>query len=98
MEARQMRSSDEQALRRDLVTQYQRSSELKLNELASGNLSCRCGAGMLISPTGASAETISEETVVYVGPDGAWSGAHAPSSEWQMHAAIYRRYGDCRAV
>jgi len=93
-----MSVSDETALRRDLVAQYKRSSELKLNELASGNLSCRCGAGMLISPTGASAETISEETVVYVGPDGEWSGAHAPSSEWQMHAAIYRRYGDCRAV
>ena len=88
-----MSASDEQALRRDLVAQYRRSAELKLNELASGNISCRCGAGMLISPTGASAESISEESVVYVGPDGAWEGAHAPSSEWQMHAAIYHQIG-----
>ena len=98
MEIRQMAASDEQALRRDLVMQYRRSAELKLNELASGNLSCRCGAGMLISPTGASAESISEESVVYVGPDGAWDGARAPSSEWQMHWAIYHRYADCNAV
>ncbi len=93
-----MSASDETALRRELVAQYRRSAELKLNELASGNLSCRLGAGMLISPTGASAETIAEETVVYVGPDGDWKGAREPSSEWQMHAAIYRRYSDARAV
>ena len=91
-------SGDERSLRCELVEQYKRSAELKLNELASGNLSCRCGAGMLISPTGASAESISEESVVYVGPDGAWTGAHAPSSEWQMHWAIYHRYADVGAV
>jgi len=93
-----MSADQEQDLRRELVAQYRRSAELKLNELASGNLSCRCGEGMLISPTGASAESIAPETVVYVAADGAWTGAHAPSSEWQMHAAIYRRYADARAV
>ncbi|MFI4934087.1 MAG: class II aldolase/adducin family protein [Caulobacterales bacterium] len=93
-----MSASEEQALRRDLVAQYKRSAELKLNELASGNLSCRCGAGMLISPTGASAESISEDSVVYVGAGGEWAGDHAPSSEWQMHAAIYRRHTDAQAV
>jgi len=93
-----MSTGDEQALRRDLVVQYRRTAELQLNELASGNVSCRCGAGMLISPTGASAETISEDNVVYVGADGAWSGAHAPSSEWQMHWAVYREYADTNAV
>ena len=93
-----MSAPDETSLRRELVVQYRRSSELKLNELASGNLSCRCGEGMLISPTGASAESISEEAVVYVGPDGAWAAAQTPSSEWQMHWAIYARYPDARAV
>jgi L-fuculose-phosphate aldolase len=93
-----MSGSDELALRRDLVSQYKRSAELKLNELASGNVSCRCGAGMLISPTGASAESISEDAVVYVGPDGTWAAGQQPSSEWQMHAAIYHRYDDARAV
>jgi len=93
-----MSVDDEPSLRRELVARYRQSADLKLNELASGNLSCRCGAGMLISPTGASAESIAEESVVYVGPDGAWTGAHAPSSEWRMHWAIYRRYPDARAV
>ncbi len=93
-----MSGDDELALRRDLVAQYKRTAQLKLNELASGNLSCRCGDGMLISPTGASEETISDEAVVYVGPGGSWDARQTPSSEWQMHWAIYERYADARAV
>lgn len=93
-----MNTSDESALRRELVTQYRRVADLGLNELASGNLSCRFADGMLISPTGASGETISEDSVVFVGPNGEWSGAHKPSSEWMMHSAIYRDYPDAHAV
>ena len=81
-----------------LVRQYRRVAELRLNELASGNISCRFADGMLISPTGASAETLSEDRVVFVGPRGEWSGSQAPSSEWLMHAAIYREVPDANAV
>ncbi|HLK26551.1 MAG TPA: class II aldolase/adducin family protein [Caulobacteraceae bacterium] len=90
--------TDEAQLRADVAAQYRRCGELKLNELASGNVSCRFADGMLISPTGASAESIAAENVVFVGPDGAWSGAHAPSSEWRMHLAIYRACPDAGAV
>lgn len=89
---------DEAALRKELVAQYRAVGELRLNELASGNLSVRCGAGMLISATGVSAETIGEDTVVHVAPDGAWSGDHAPSSEWRMHAGVYERCPDAQAI
>jgi L-fuculose-phosphate aldolase len=85
-----MSDNSEAAARRALVGTYRHLGALRLNELASGNASCRFGDGMLISPTGASAETITEDSVVFVGLDGAWSGDHKPSSEWQMHAAIYR--------
>lgn len=90
--------SEEAELRAELVRQYRYVSELKLNELSSGNISCRLGEGMLISPTGASAQSISEDNIVYVAPDGSWSGRFKPSSEWQMHAAIYRCYPDTGAV
>jgi L-fuculose-phosphate aldolase len=93
-----MSGADEASLRRELVAHYRRSAELRLNELASGNLSVRLGDGMLISPTGASAETISEAAVVYVSEAGEWDPAQEPSSEWLMHTAIYRRYPDARAV
>jgi L-fuculose-phosphate aldolase len=93
-----MSSPDEATLRRELVDQYRRVGELRLNELASGNLSCRFGEGMLISPTGATPESISEGSVVFVGPKGEWEGEHRPSSEWRMHFAIYRDCPAARAV
>jgi L-fuculose-phosphate aldolase len=84
--------------RAEVVKYYRRVAELKLNELASGNISRRFGQGMLISPTGASVENLSEDRVVYVGSKGEWSGPHAPSSEWLMHAAIYRDCPDSQAI
>jgi L-fuculose-phosphate aldolase len=85
-------------LRRDLVAQYRRVGELKLNEMASGNLSCRCEGGMLISPAGATPDSINEETVVFVSDAGAWAEGARPSSEWRMHLAIYNAYPDAGGV
>jgi L-fuculose-phosphate aldolase len=91
-------SDEEAGARAELVAEYRRSAGLKLNELASGNLSRRFGDGMLISRSGASAENITEENVVLVGLGGEWTGSHPPSSEWRMHAAIYRAFPDANAV
>jgi L-fuculose-phosphate aldolase len=90
--------ANEAEARTELVRQYRRVAELRLNELASGNISLRFADGMLISPTGASVENLSDDRVVFVGPRGEWSGSHAPSSEWMMHAAIYRDFPDAGAV
>ena len=87
-----MSEVEETQLRRDLVDHYRKVEALKLNELSSGNLSCRYGNGMLISPTGASAETISEDSVVFVSGDGVWDAGQTPSSEWRMHASIYAEH------
>jgi L-fuculose-phosphate aldolase len=91
-------SSDFIAKRQELVDQYKRASSLKLNELSSGNLSCRWQDGMLISPTGANADSLIQESVVFVRPGGEWEGNHAPSSEWQMHAAIYDTHPEAQGV
>jgi L-fuculose-phosphate aldolase len=93
-----MPPEDEPALRGELVAQYKRACALGLNELASGNMSCRFGEGMLISPTGASDDGISEDVVVYVGPGGEWDGPIRPSSESLMHTAIYRDHPEAQAV
>lgn len=92
-----MTCPDEADLRRTLVEQYRRVTDLRLNELASGNVSVRYGDGMLISCTGAD-ETITPEQVVLVRPDGSHEGRHRPSSEWQMHWAVYRDHADANAV
>ncbi len=89
---------DEAALRRELVAQYRRVEALGLNELSSGNLSVRFGDRMLISPRGASAETITEDGVVMVSFDRRGAGEGLPSSEWRMHAAIYERHAEAGAV
>jgi L-fuculose-phosphate aldolase len=93
-----MISESEQAARVELVRAYRTLGDLRLNELASGNASIRFLDGMLISPTGASAETIDEDSVVYVGPDGTWATGQRPSSEWQLHAAAYREVPDTGAI
>ncbi len=89
---------DEARLRKELVAHYQRVDAIGLNELSSGNLSVRFGDRMLISPNGASAESITEDAIVDVSLDGVWRGERKPSSEWRMHAAIYRRHAAAEAI
>ena len=91
-------TGDEAGLREALVAQYRRVCAIGLNELSSGNLSVRSGDGMLISASGASAQSIAAESVVEVSLDGGWRGAHRPSSEWRMHAAIYARHPQAGAI
>ena len=88
----------EASLREQLVAHYRRVEAIGLNELSSGNLSARFGDRMLISPNGASAETITEDSIVDVSFDGEWSGERRPSSEWRMHAAIYAKHAAAGAV
>lgn len=89
---------DEKSLREQLAAQYRHVERIGLNELSSGNLSVRCGDGMLISPSGATADSIAAANVVEVSLGGEWKGRHKPSSEWRMHAAIYSRHAAAQAV
>jgi L-fuculose-phosphate aldolase len=93
-----MADVSEIALREELVRQYQHVAAIGLNELASGNISCRFGTGLLISPTGSTAASLDPEQVVRVRANGAWEGEYRPSSEWRMHAEIYLRHPKAEAV
>jgi L-fuculose-phosphate aldolase len=90
--------SEEKTARAELAAAYRQVAALGLNQLASGNLSLRLGEGMLISPTGASAENLTEDALVYVDGEGRWAAGQRPSSEWRMHAAIYRDVPGAGAV
>ena len=83
-----MSTTSELSARQELVRAYREVVDLGLTELSSGNLSVRLGEGMLISPTGASGDSISEDSLVYIGPDDAWDPGQRPSSEWQLHARV----------
>ena len=84
--------------RETLVEAYREVVARGLTDQASGNLSCRAPGGMLISCSGASAETLTPDLVVKVLEDGSWTGDVKPSSEWRMHQAIYERHEDANAV
>ena len=93
-----MSLKNEQQLREHLAEQYRYVEQIGLNELSSGNLSCRFKEGMLISPSGASADNITPDSVVRVSLDGKWEGDRKPSSEWRMHAAVYLSKPSAEAV
>ena len=89
---------DETSLRAELAQQYHYLAEAGLTELASGNLSARLDDGMLISPTGATGSDIAAADFVALDLDGEPRGDGRPSSEWPMHAAIYRAHSSAGAV
>jgi L-fuculose-phosphate aldolase len=65
-------------------------SRLGLSPGRSGNVSCRWGDGMLITPTGLAYETLAVADIVEVAGDGrVAAGERKPSSEWRFHLAAY---------
>ena len=81
-----------------LISAYQAIADLGLTYQSAGNLSCRIDGGMLISCSGATANSLTPERIVKVLDDGSFDGDLRPSSEWRMHQAIYARRADANAV
>jgi len=92
------KKSSEAAMRKAVVEAYRELSDKGLNAGSSGNISVRFGSGMLITPTGCTAETLRTEDLVDCGLDGTFKGPLAPSSEWAMHAEVYERVEAASAV
>ncbi len=66
---------------------------------SSGNLSFRRGSGFVITPSGVAPEALEAVSLVRLDLAGrVLHGALAPSSEWPMHAALYRARPDVAAV
>lgn len=85
--------------RSDLVTSYNKMIAAGLGTGSSGNLSSRSPQGMLITPTGVSPAALTAQQVVAMSLAGLVDeGQSLPSSEWHMHAAIYRARPDINAV
>lgn len=76
--------------RADLVRLYIELTRLGMLVGSSGNVSARMADGMLITPTGCKASALTEADIVAMRLSGAFEGGLLPSSEWELHAAIYR--------
>ncbi len=90
--------SAEQRLRQALIDSALAMNASGLNQGMSGNLSQRCGAGFLITPSGMDYARCRPEDMVAMDLDGGWSGARKPSSEWRFHRDIYAARDDAGAV
>ena len=88
----------ENELRRQIVSVYREIDRRGLIAGSSGNVSHRTPDGMLITPSGCSAATLTPTGVVAMALQGAVQGGAAPSSEWAMHAAIYLTYPAARCI
>ena len=64
-----------------------------LSPQMSGNVSARHGGAILITPSGIPYTALTPDDISEIALDGeVLAGPHAPSSEWQMHAAIYEAF------
>ncbi len=89
----------EKALRKEIVETALAMSRSGLSPGRSGNVSCRLGEGMLITPSGKCYEELSADDIVFVGRDGnAEHSEYAPSSEWHFHLAAYNTRPDRNAL
>jgi len=64
----------------------------------SGNLSLRSAGGFVITPSGLPYARMMPGDLVECARDGTRLSGGRPSSEWQLHAAIYRARPDVQAV
>src|SRR5262249_4414250 len=90
--------SAERGARDALSDGYRQLEVLGLTSGTAGNISVRYNEGMIISPAGASASKIAPEHFVNTTLDGVVYGEGSKSSEWAMHAEIYKRKPEALAV
>lgn len=82
-----------------VVDAARRCVAMGLTHGTAGNVSVRVEAGMAITPTGMAAATLNPADVSIVDLDGHLVGAGCrPSSEWRLHAALYRARPDVAAI
>jgi L-fuculose-phosphate aldolase len=93
------RQTDEGALRDRIVRVMRAMIDKGLNRGTTGNVSARCGDGLLVTPSGIVPEKLTPDSMVFVGTDGSTrEDSLKPSSEWRMHAGILARRPDVGAV
>jgi L-fuculose-phosphate aldolase len=83
--------------RRDLAAFGRRLHERGFVAATDGNLSVRLGTGFLTTPTALPKGELDEALIVQLDAEGR-PVSGAPSSEWPMHAAIYRTRPDVNAI
>ena len=87
-----------QILRQQLIDTAVAMNASGLNQGVSGNLSVRCGQGMLITPSGMDYAGLSLDDIVWMDFEGNNKATRKPSTEWRFHAAIYQHHAQANAI
>lgn len=94
-----MTAKHEAKARKAVIATAIEMSRSGLSPGRSGNVSCRSGDAMLITPSGMAYETIEPDDIVLVAADGSVAGKQRkPSSEWHFHLAAYHARPDINAL
>jgi len=80
--------AQERTAREGVVAAARDLDALGLNRGTSGNVSCRFGGGLLITPSGVPTRDLTAEAIVPMGLDGSHPAGVKPSSEWRFHRDI----------
>ncbi|WP_163851422.1 class II aldolase/adducin family protein [Pseudooceanicola aestuarii] len=93
-----MNSAPDTEHRAALVHYSQACVTSGLSNATAGNISLRQGDGMLITPSGIPPDRMTPDQIAHVAFDGHVTGSWKPSSEWALHAALYRNRPDAQAI
>lgn len=90
----------DQELRQEIVDAVAFMEDEGLNHGSSGNISVRCGDGILITPAGARSSNLTPERLVPLDLDGqqAPGTTVVPSTEWRLHTELHRNRPEIGAV
>lgn len=90
---------EESVAREGIVEAMRKLDARGLNRGTTGNISMRFGKGMLITPSGITAERLTADQIVFLDERHVpRDGSLAPSSEWRMHAGLLTARADVNAV
>lgn len=90
--------NDEASLRAALAETARQTVLRGLNRGTAGNVSVRCGDGLLITPSGLPADMLKPQQMVRMDMAGRHEGPLKPSSEWRIHRDIYAARPEVNAV
>jgi len=87
------------SLRQELIDTCLAMNASGINSGTSGNISVRTSKDcFLITPSGIPYKAMTPDQVVSMNIDGSFDGDWKPSSEWRMHADLYRAREEAGAV
>ena len=93
-----MTNTERTSVAEAVIETCKKLNPLGINQGTSGNVSARCEAGFMITPSGVPYEALTPDDMVFMTPDGDAHDGLKPSSEWRMHRDIYINYPDAGAV